>query len=293
MIDSNLVEPHDYEMYFSKFFIEAKQEFKKQAIAEKKKLIEKASIKSSKNDPDDEIDYGNEKLNLYAKLVLPFWNNNPNVPLLFQQLLKSNDNKLKYNTLLLLIQKNKPIPDSLLKYFAARDEYRYSLYSDLEAARQLKYFPIEYNNHIDLARSKLQNSKSYGKADSVVFLNKLTAVFRKARGYVYFFKYKEKKDDVSWKLATVGLLSKDPKKFEIKDTVHSLVDVMFSGNSWNYRDRYDFTSFTNTKLKANEQIKGQLEKQLKKMLYSKRQSAKEFYNESNRDFEDHSMRIRD
>src|SRR6185295_12699380 len=42
MIDSNLVKPKDYDMYFSKFLIEAKQELKKQAIAEKKKAIEKA-----------------------------------------------------------------------------------------------------------------------------------------------------------------------------------------------------------------------------------------------------------
>ena len=34
--------PADYQIYFSKFLIEAKQELKKQAIAEKKKAIEKA-----------------------------------------------------------------------------------------------------------------------------------------------------------------------------------------------------------------------------------------------------------
>ena len=45
MVDSNLIKPKEYEMYFSKFFIEAKQELKKQAIAEKKKQIEKAVSK--------------------------------------------------------------------------------------------------------------------------------------------------------------------------------------------------------------------------------------------------------
>ena len=42
MADSNLVKPKDYEQYFSKFLIEAKQELKKQSIAEKKKAIEKS-----------------------------------------------------------------------------------------------------------------------------------------------------------------------------------------------------------------------------------------------------------
>jgi len=36
MVDSNLLKPKDYEIYFSKFLIEAKQELKKQVIAENK-----------------------------------------------------------------------------------------------------------------------------------------------------------------------------------------------------------------------------------------------------------------
>src|SRR5688572_31098627 len=42
MADSNLVKAKDYETYFSKFFLEAKQELKKQSISEKKKAIRKA-----------------------------------------------------------------------------------------------------------------------------------------------------------------------------------------------------------------------------------------------------------
>ena len=37
MVDSGLVQPTDYEIYYSKFLIEAKQELRKQSIAEKKK----------------------------------------------------------------------------------------------------------------------------------------------------------------------------------------------------------------------------------------------------------------
>ena len=48
MVDSNLVKPKDYETYFSKFLLEAKQELKKQAIAEKKKAIQKAEDRKMK-----------------------------------------------------------------------------------------------------------------------------------------------------------------------------------------------------------------------------------------------------
>ena len=76
MIDSNLVSSSDYEIYFSKFLIEARQELKKQAISEKKKMIKKAAdknLKGNDDDDDDSKDYGNEKLALYAKLLMPFW----------------------------------------------------------------------------------------------------------------------------------------------------------------------------------------------------------------------------
>jgi uncharacterized protein YbaP (TraB family) len=295
MIDSNLVKSEDYEIYFSKFFIEAKQEFKKQSIKEKKKLIEKASTKNleSDTDDDDNNDYGNEKLSLYAKLLLPFWKKNSNVPLLFQQLLKSNDNKLKYGTVLMMIYNKIPVPDSLLNHFAAMDDYRYTLYNDLNGINQLKYFPSKYNNHIDLAKSKLLDSKSYGRPDTVQYLDKLSAEFRNKQGYIYFFKYKEKKDDISWKLAAAGLISKDPKQFEIRDTAFALNNIISGNSNWSYRNRYDFTSFTNSKLKDDKSIAQQLNKELRKMLYSRRQSAKEFYNESKTDFDEISMRLKD
>ena len=87
MIDSNLVKADDYTTYFSKLFIEGKQELKKQMISEKKKLILEASLDNLKNDENDDndgtSDYGNEKLALYAKLLLPFWKTNASVPSFF------------------------------------------------------------------------------------------------------------------------------------------------------------------------------------------------------------------
>jgi hypothetical protein len=125
-----------------------------------------------------------------------------------------------------------------------------------------------------LAKSKLLASKPYGKPDSIVYLDKLSAEFRSKQGNIYFFKYKEKKDDLVWKLATVGLLSKDPKEFEIKEATTSA--------SENFQDEdetktYDFTSFTNVKLKVDEPVNQQLKKELKQALYSHRKSAREFY----------------
>src|SRR5436190_330626 len=285
MIDSNLVSSSDYDIYFSKFLLEARQELKKQAITEKKKMIKKAAdknIKANEDDDDDGKDYGNEKLALYAKLLMPFWNSNENVPVVFYQLLALNDKKIRYNTALLMIKNNKPVADSVLNYFAATDEYRYSFYNDLQEIGQLKFFPSKYNNKIDLAKSKLLCSKPYGKPDSVAFIEKLHAEFKSKQGYMYFFKYKEKKDDPAWKLAYIGLISKDPKQFEVCARPGSSKSKIEDDDS----DDYNFTSFTDTKLNEDKSRVQQLSEALKKLIYSHRKSAKEFYDVSKNDLSD-------
>jgi hypothetical protein len=299
MVDSNLVKPKDYQVYFSKFLIEAKQELKKQAIAEKNKAIKKAEEdKEDKSNPsrndDDDKDHGNEDLGLYATLLLPSMDANPAVSPLIQQMLNSNDKRLKYNTMLLLLRNNKAIPDSLPKYFAGLDEYRYDLYKDLKDLKKQDKFPAQFNNHLDLGRSKLLDEKSYDKPDSIVYIDRLAAEVKGKKGFVYFFKYKTKKDDLTWKFATVGLVPEDAKKFEFDNTEKpEYSDYYYSPAAYRSTDYYrlDFTGFSEAKIKDDEPIAEQLSKILKKMLYSKRKSAKEFYEREGRGDYDVASRI--
>jgi uncharacterized protein YbaP (TraB family) len=289
MVDSNLVKPKDYEMYFSKFLIEAKQELKKQSIAEKKKAIEKAEEnKETKKSPlsyysKSDSDSGNDDLGLYATLLLPFWETNAAVQPLIQQMLKSNDKRLKFSTLLLMLKKNKPYPDTLLRYFASLEEFRYELYTQLRNMNMPDKFPSLYNNHLDLGRSSLMDSKAYGKPDSVVYVDRLRTEYLDKKGYIYFYKYKSKKDDLNWKLATVGLVPEDPKQFEFaeKNMINMINLPGFDSPKFPaYRSgKYDFTNFLETKLTDDEQVMIQLKKMLKKMIYSRRKSAKNFYEE--------------
>ena len=284
MVDSNLVDKKVYDIYFGKFLIEAKQELKKQAMAEKQKAIAKAELNKEdkkNNSPlynnDEDKDAGNEKLKLYATLVMPYWDTNVNVQPLFKQILSVTDKLLKYNTMLLLLRNNKPFPDSLLNYFASRDEYRYELYKDLKELKKETKFPCQYNNHLDLGRSKVLAEKTDDKPDTLVFVDKLPAELKGRKGMVYFFKYKTKKDDASWKLATVGLVPEDPKQFEFNREDRNGAYRLDDYNNYSSTSRYDFTGFSNTKINADEPILNQLNKELKRMLYSRRKSAKEFY----------------
>jgi uncharacterized protein YbaP (TraB family) len=291
MVDSNLLKPKDYEVYFSKFLIEAKQELKKQVIAEKKKAIEKAeNKKENKNDlrylADEEKDTGNDDLNLYAKLLLPFIDINPNVRPVIDQMLRSNDKRLKFNTLLLLIKNKKTYPDTLIKYFAAQNEYRYELYSELKDLKQKELFPASFNNHIDLAKSRLLDENSYNKPDSILYIDRMAASYKGKQGFIYFFKIKPKKDDGFWKIATVGLVPQDPKEFEFEPEEHSLspfnsYSLLLS--SFNNFNEYDFTRITDTKIKEEEPLPDQLKKVLKMLLYSKRKSGKKFYSDGDED----------
>ncbi len=284
LVENNLVKPKDYEMYFSKFLLEAKQELKRQSIAEKKKAIEKAEeSKGGKKastylDDDEKKDSGNDDLGLYATLLLPFWETNVAVQPLVLQMLRSNDKQVKYNTLLLLLTNNRPYPDTLLKYFASLDNYRYKLYTDLKEKKQGDKFPALYNNHLDLGKSALLDKKESSKPDSVEYVDRLRTEYKGKKGYIYFYKYKNKKDDLVWKLATVGLVPEDPRQFEFEDSTRSnavLLNALFLSTA--HYNLYDFTGFTETKIKDDEPLAGQLKKALQKMIYSRRKSAKEFY----------------
>lgn len=288
MADSNLLKPSDYVMYYNKFLLEAKQELKKQAIAEKKTAIRKAEEskedKKGRSNNEDESDDGNDLLTQYAKLLIPFWDSHPAVSPLINQMLSSNDKTLKYHILLQLMKKGRPYPDSLLRYFGGLEEYRYDLYSDLKEMKKLDKFPAMYNNHLDLGKSALLGLKSYDKPDSLVYADRISATYKGKKGYMYFFNYKMKKDDLNWKLAVVGLVPENPREFEFEDSLQAN-EVDYSWNSEYPSGKYNcwnFTQFLEEKATPGEAMKAQMRKELKKMLFERRKSARTFYNEGYR-----------
>jgi predicted amidohydrolase YtcJ len=154
---------------------------------------------------------------MYATLLLPVSKTNTAVDELISQLLSANDKRLKYNTLYLLLRNKQIFPDTLLNHFAAMNEYRYELFTDMKKQKMTDRFPVAYKNTRDIAKSKLLSSSYYEKPDSVQFLDSLPAVYKGKQGLVYFFRYKMEKDDPSWKLATAGLMSKQPGEIIFED----------------------------------------------------------------------------
>lgn len=296
MVDSNLVSAKDYEIYMSKFLIEARQELKRQAIAEKEFAIKKAEdekkeVKASGLYRINDEDKGNEDLITYATLLLPFKQTNTAVNDVLKKMISSSDKRLKYNTAYLFIRHKIPVPDSVLSFFVNLDEYRYELFSDMKEYKVLDKFPVSSKKQQDIARSKLF-SLATDKPDSLLFIDSLPVTLKNSKGFVYFYKYKTKKDDSFWKLATVSLLSRDGNIFNYDKEEEDEKVYYPSASSWDYNRNDGGTEFTDEKIKEETSLKEQMEKQVKKIIYSQRKSAAMFYNEEP-DYSDLSRRYLD
>jgi hypothetical protein len=83
---------------------------KKQVAREEKDNIEKASNKdkiAKYGFDEDEIkvmDEGNDELEQYAVLLMPFYEKNPGLPAFYEQLMKTKDRQLLYNMFILLLR---------------------------------------------------------------------------------------------------------------------------------------------------------------------------------------------
>ena len=265
MVDSGYLKATDYENHFSKFYLDAKQALKKQAAKEESDNIEKESRKGKKksfydyyDEEEEEMDEGNEKLKNYAILMLPFFDKNPGIPSFFDQLLKTKDKQLYYDICLLMLRNKKPVPDSFFTKYAKLDDYRCQLYDDLKEFKMSDKFPAQYKTQENFTRSLLLNGNhDYNKPDSITYIDRLPITYKNKKGWVYFYKYKEERDDNYWQLCAVGM---QPEKQDSVDT----------GNS-------DFTNTEGRKIANDKQLKEQMSRMLNEMLNAQRKSASDFY----------------
>jgi len=262
MVDSSYLKAADYETYYSKLFVEGRQQLKKQAAEEGQQEIERA-LNMRRNTYDDEDDrpmnYGNASLDQYAVLLLPFWEKHPPVREFFAQLRKTKDSRLQYNTFMLLLRNNKPVADSLFQVFATSDEYRAELYDDLKKLKLLDKFPSQYKTQASYTRSVVYNliAGEENVVDSLVFLAKLAATYENKTGFVYFYKYRARKDDNFWQVLSTGF---QPLNEQDIDTESS-----------------DFTSTSHRKLTADKPEREQLQRILNELINTQHESAAEFY----------------
>lgn len=260
LVDSNLINAADYESYFTKIYFDAKVELKKMQIKDEEKM-EKDLVKDDNESNASAMDYDgyNSDLENYSILLIPFYDKKKNVQMFFERMLQSRDPGIRLNTTILMLRNKIPVADSLLMNLANDDQYRSTLYVQLEKIKRLDKFPAKFKNQPDIARSFLIADKNYEKVDSVVFIKKEPAAYLDKKGIVYFYKYRVKKED-DWKMGISGLQSADEKVILTDDKL---------------------TTMTDKKIKKDEPLEEQFRDQLKKRLFSFHPSAKNFYGYNN------------
>jgi uncharacterized protein YbaP (TraB family) len=259
LVDSGYIHGPDYESYFSQIWFDARIQWKKQEGKDEKKLQKKEDDNddnSSDNETDDNI--GND-LDAYAILLAPFYDKNPNIARFFDKMLTSKDASLRLSTAILLLRHDRPVADSILRNLAASDTYRSNLYQQLTAIGKADRFPKQYRNQSDMARSLLASGRGNSGLADVQFITKQKIQFKELKGYVYFFKYKPARDD-DWQIGISGIQPSDPA-------------IVNTAN--------DFVLLTGKKLKPSLPLNTQLDDQLRKLIFSKRKSALNFYLDHN------------
>ncbi len=258
LVDSGYIKGADYAAYLPGIFIDAKVAWKKQQAKEEK--IMEANNKKDLNDEDEVVEVytgsaNNYALKEYSILLMPFYENNKNIPTFFDRLLKTKDDVLRINTAALLLRNNKAVPDSIFNQLAANDKHRGMLYTQLEKAGRLDKFPKKFSTQLDLARSFLVMRNQNAPMDSMVFIKKIVTNIKNESGHLYFFKYRLKKTD-DWKIGISGLQPLHEKKLSSNDR---------------------FVSLTDKKIVTTIPLDEQLDEQLKKLIFPYYNSGKNFF----------------
>lgn len=258
LVDSGYLQSKDYESYFSKIYFDAKIQLKKQQNKDEQ-LLERETAHQEEDDYNDKKyndDYGQSSLlDDYTVLLIPFYDTNPTIPKFFAKLLASKDKEVQMHAAVLMIRNKKPVADSLFEALAAKDQYRSQLLARLEKIKRVDLFPAKYRNQVDIARSILMSEDNMEKFYAIELVNKKYVEVQGEKGYAYMFKYKIKKGD-DWKMGISGL---QPKSLKETSTRKLLVKL------------------TDRKLRTDEPADEQFDKQLKRLVFSMRQSSREFF----------------
>ncbi len=271
LVDSSLIRGNDYANYFTKIYIDAKTELKKQQIRDER-IMEKENKKEDDNNNQFSYNssssffnsdvtnyYGNNSsitnLNLVAALLAPFYDSKIEVQKFFEKLLLSKDKSAQLLALTQLLRTNHKVPDSVFHHLAENDEYRALLLKQLEQLKKTQHFPEQFKQQSSLALSILLNQKRQEKFHAIESVGNRVVTVKGLKGRTFFFKYKIKKED-DWMIGISGFQPLDEKEVN---------------------SSFELVSSNDKKWKTDEPIMEQIDKKLKQMLFAKRKSSAQFY----------------
>ncbi|NCI46988.1 TraB/GumN family protein [Sediminibacterium soli] len=263
LVDSSRLPAESYRTQFSKLFFDLQIQCKKlQALGEREMM----RLQQAENEPGMGIYMGsyangvpgspaNLLIGSYLVLVMPFYDENPQVAKLFARLLHGSDVSTKMQVALLLARNGKSLPDSAWMAIAENDQYRSALFERLDKLNKLSLFPAKFNTQEAISRSLAVNSRPYTRVVEIQPMGSQKVRAKNATGYLYFFKYRIQKQG-DWLMAVNGLQPSDTTQVKI--------------------DR-SMTNTGNKKLVTNGTEQEQFNKLARQLVMRKRKSALSFF----------------
>lgn len=267
LVDSNYVQADTYKSQFPKFFFDLQVQAKKlQAQNERELLRSQTDNDRMENYTGNAIpgNIFNTPINQYLVLLMPFYDENPQVAKIFDRLLQGKDIAVRMNIALLMVRHKKPVPDSIWRSIAADDQYRVSLYEKLEKSGNLSLFPSSFKTQEAISRSlATSNNRSYTRITEIQPMGKQWVQVKNNSGYVYFFKYRIQKQQDDWLMAVSGIQPSDTTQVSLNRSL---------------------LNYGNRKLLTNSVEQEQYEKLTRQLVMEKRPSAAGFFERGRRGF---------
>jgi hypothetical protein len=257
LVDSNYVKAETYAGQFSKLFFDAQVQTKKLQLSAERELV-RSQAEQDRTDIFNTAGANNPVNNLlgsYLSLLAPFYDQNPQVAKFFTRLLQSSDIQARMLTALALAKIDKQVPDSTWNLIAASDQYRFVLYERLDKMKKLQLFPAAYKNQEAISRSMMVNSRGFMRASEIQPMGRKYVETKKAKGYVYLFKYRLQKQG-DWLIGMAGVQPLDSTQISLDRSI---------------------VNMNNKKLLTNGTEQEQYDKMVKQLVISKRKSAATFY----------------
>jgi uncharacterized protein YbaP (TraB family) len=196
-LDSGIITPAIYKNNRDIIFTDARKALRKYISSEKEN--------SYYNNRADE-----KQLKNMSRLLIPYYNNDPRIPLHFAKLLRVKRSELKLEIACLLLSYNKPVDDTIISNMAMRDEYRQLVYKSLKKISRLDKFPASERGKDKRVRGLVYDGikERSSTPDTIAVLSELQASFKGKPCTVHFFKFREKKDPV-WQMGITVVMHSD------------------------------------------------------------------------------------
>ncbi len=218
-LDSGYISPKVYSKHVDKLLREAKLVLKGQISSEQSSQTSGGNTysysyyRSSNNDFKYE---GNEVLEDYIKVLMPYFNKKTEVKGFIAKVGKSMDFEVQNTLVCCKLRNNINVDTAIINKLAADVVNVSLLYEKMDDFKVLNNFPAKYLNQQHFAKSYLFNENFDFEKDSLEFIERRLVNTGKEEGYVYFFKTKSENDD-NWELNYVGIFSKDEKMVAVED----------------------------------------------------------------------------